>query len=99
MLCIGYLIALDDYFQPEKSFPFLLKAAEELPMSFTAQIIWAIVRAQKAMDTSWCMVWRYAEEVLEVRIDLTRDMREKAKKIIYDYMILYKDSCKEKASE
>lgn len=97
LFCIGYLIALDDYFQPEKSFPFLLKAAEELPMSFTVQLIWALARAQKALDSSWCKVWKYTEEVFEIRLDLTMDMRERARQIIYDYLVLYKGYCKGKA--
>ena len=94
-LCLGYLTIMDDYFFPDEAITILEKAVDKNPMSYTYNIIFALARAQKVMNSisAWCKVWKYAEEV-ENNKDLKRDMREGAVKIIMDYMILYKGSCK-----
>jgi hypothetical protein len=45
------------------------------------------------MEKDFCKVWKYANKVFSNN-DLEMDMREDAGKIIYDYMILYKEYCK-----
>lgn len=93
LLIIGYLQALDNYFQPQKALPYLEKAKAKKPKSFTTAIIWAVVKAQIAMDTDWCQVWKVAEMVLGDP-SLTQDpLRPEAKKIIEDYLRLYADEC------
>ncbi|MFH0895168.1 MAG: hypothetical protein V2A54_12100 [Bacteroidota bacterium] len=94
-LCLGYLTIMDDYFFPDDAITILEKAVDKNPMSFTCNIIFAMAKAQKVMNSisAWCKVWKLAEAV-ETNKDLKRDMREDAIKIIMDYMILYKGSCK-----
>jgi hypothetical protein len=88
--CIGYLQALDDYFNPSKAIPYLEAAQKELNTSFTAAIILALARAQEIMDKGdWCKMWDITYRVYNDK-SLYTDMREEAKKIIKDYMILYK---------
>jgi len=60
--------------------------------SYTAHIIVALIRAQGAMETSWCDSYTYANEV---RIDesLTMDMRPAASRLIFEYMDLYAEYC------
>lgn len=88
--CIGYLQALDDYFHPSKSIPYLEAAYNELNTSFTASIILTLAKAQKIMDDGdWCKIWDMTYKVYNDK-SLYTDMREEAKKIIRDYMILYK---------
>ncbi|RPI13372.1 MAG: hypothetical protein EHM58_18545 [Ignavibacteriae bacterium] len=88
--CIGYLQALDDYFHPAKAIPYLEAAQQELNTSFTAAVILAIVKAQEIMDNGdWCKMWDITYKVYNDK-SLYTDMREGAKKIIKDYMILYK---------
>jgi hypothetical protein len=93
IFCIGYLEAMDDYFHPEKAIQFLEMAKEKRGDSFTVSIILAIARAQNAMASNWCTVWKLTESVLNDN-SLKQDLREEAKKIIIDYMILYKDECR-----
>ena len=93
IFCIGYLEAMDDYFHPEKSMQLLETAKKRRGDSFTVSIVLALVRAQEAMASSWCTVWKLTESVLSDK-SLKQDLREEAKKIIIDYMILYRDECR-----
>lgn len=87
---IGYLQALDDYFHPNKAIPYLETAFEKNNTSFTAGIILALAQAQSIMDKDdWCKMWELTYHIYNDK-SLYTDMREGAKKIIKDYMILYK---------
>jgi hypothetical protein len=87
---IGYLQALDDYFHPDKAIPYLEAAYEIKNTSFTTAIILALAEAQSIMDKGdWCKMWELIYHVYNDK-SLYTDMREGAKKIIKDYMILYK---------
>jgi hypothetical protein len=90
LLCLGYLTVMDDYFNPDKALPYLEKAAEKIPKSFTAAIIYALTRAQKLMDSDWGEAWKVTENVFENK-KLKLDMKKKARDIIFDYMVLYRD--------
>jgi len=90
LMCLGYLTVMDDYFNPDKALPYLEKAAEKIPKSFTAAIIYALARAQKLMDSDWSEVWKVTDKVFEDK-KLKMDMKKKARDIIFDYMVLYRD--------
>jgi len=90
LMCLGYLTVMDDYFNPDKALLYLEKAAEKIPKSFTAAIIYALARAQKLMDSDWSEVWKVTEKVFEDK-KLKMDMKKKARGIIFDYMVLYRD--------
>lgn len=88
---IGYLLAMDDYFDTSEAEQWLAAARQLLPDSFTAALIHAIVRAQGQMDhADWQQVWK---TVADVAFDpnLHMDMRPEAAEIIIDYMVLYSD--------
>jgi hypothetical protein len=90
LMCLGYLTVMDDYFNPDRALPYLEKAVEKLPKSFTCAILLALTRAQKLMDSDWSEVWKVTEKVFRDKT-LKLDMKKKARDIIYDYMVLYKD--------
>ncbi|MEO6695394.1 MAG: hypothetical protein ABIY50_11040 [Ignavibacteria bacterium] len=90
---IGYLLAMENYLDPDKAVVFLKKARELDKKSFTVNIIYNLVRAQIAMEKDFCKVWKYSNKVFENK-SLKDDMRSGAKKIIYDYVFLYKNYCK-----
>jgi len=92
LFCLGYLQLMDDYFHPMKAIPMLELAYQKQPKSFTVSIVFALARAQLMMNSNWCQVWKITEEVLQDR-RLNEDLRPAAKKIIVDYMILYKSEC------
>ena len=93
IFCMGYLIAMDNYFQPENAIPLLEEAHKLMKDSFAVSIVLALAKAQIAFEQDWCEAWKITESVLR-NTDLTQDLRPEEKKIIVDYMILYKEYCK-----
>jgi len=93
LFVIGYLNAMENYHNPEKSFVFLKESLKQLKSSFTARMIYALVRSQIAMNTDFCKVWKYSDKIFSNK-ELNSDMTQSGVKIIYDYMVLYKDYCK-----
>ena len=90
LFCIGYLQALDDYLHPEKALPYLEAAKKKNEQSLTVALILALAQAQNIMDSPEnCEMWNIVYRVLNDK-SLYQDIREGAKKIIKDYMILYK---------
>ncbi|MGF7050652.1 hypothetical protein J2T13_005202 [Paenibacillus sp. DS2015] len=91
LFVIGYLLAMDDYFDTASAEELLRNAKKSMKDSFTAAMIHAIVKSQNQMLTStWQGVWK---NVAPVAFDdrLNMDMRPEAAEIIIDYMVLYSD--------
>lgn len=91
-ILLGYMMLLENYFEPKLAAPFIEKGADRLAKSRAAQTIRAICRAQISFDDSWCEVWRHYERVSDNQ-DLKDDLREEADQIIREYLILYQESC------
>lgn len=90
---IGYLNAMDAYMNPEGALPFLKQARFLLSNSYTVNIIYGLVKSQKAFEGDFCKAWKHVNKVF-MNSSLDMDMRDGARKIIYDYMVLYKGDCK-----
>ena len=90
LMCMGYLMALDDYFHPARALPWLQAAREKRPESYTIAMIEAIVNGQVNFDSDWPSIWNGVEIVLNNE-SLKVDMRPEAIAIICDYMVLYQD--------
>jgi hypothetical protein len=93
VFALGYLTVMDDYFNPEPAISLLLDAKARKNDSLTVAIIAALTQAQAEGASSWCQRWKVTEAVTQDR-SLKQDMRPKAKKIILDYMRVYRASCK-----
>lgn len=93
IFCLGYLVAMDDYFHPENAIVLLEEAQRMMKESFTVSMVLALVRAQIAFEQDWCEAWKIIERVLQ-NADIKQDLRQEAKKIIVNYMILYREYCK-----
>ncbi len=100
LFCIGYLLVMDDYFNPERALPVMEKALSAMGDSFTVSMVTAIVKAQIALGNrgEWHMVWKMAEDVVQNK-DLKQDMRPEAIEIIIDYLVLYREDSSEDTSE
>ena len=83
--CIGYLMAMDDYFDVEQALEYLKIAEENSGNSFTVPIIRALVEAMNMEGNIW---QKYIEPVLNDS-SLNNDLSEDALQIITDYMITY----------
>lgn len=91
IFCISYMMALDDYFHPDKALPMMDKAYEKNNTSFTIDIVRSILKSQDDMlnKGNWQMVWTNTESVLN-STTLQKDMRQEGIDIIVEYMKLYK---------
>jgi hypothetical protein len=89
---LGYLTVMDDYFHPEKAVPLLKMAKAQRSNSLTVAMIAALVQAQAAFDSDWCKLWMLTNGAAN-DTTLKQDLRPEAKKIILDYMNLYRSSC------
>jgi hypothetical protein len=92
LICLAYLTAMDDYFNPDNALPIVQEALTMGSKSYTVQMIAALIKAQQAFDYDWCRVYQYARAV-DFDSALTRDMRPEATTIIMDYMNLYRGEC------
>lgn len=92
LLCIGYLKALDNYWEMDDALTYTELAKSKKPNSMTVQLISALIQAQKDFDTNWCAVWSGISSVLQMQ-NLNRDMKTSAIQDIVNYTILYKEYC------
>jgi len=92
LMCLGYLMAMDNYFAVDDAINILEMAKSKKPTSFTISIILAMTRAQKAMETDFCKVWTLTTDVLNDK-SLKRDMKRNSIQNTIDHMILYKSYC------
>lgn len=81
--CLGYLMALDDYQNSAAATPYLQKAHQAKPKSFTVAVVAALVRAQNTdnPDERWALMVRVSDDK-----GLNRDLRGGARDAILDYM-------------
>jgi hypothetical protein len=93
LLCLGYMMAMDDYFEPQDGIDIAEMALKKNPTSYTFNLITSLMKAQTMMDKSWCDLFKLTDTVDKNSL-LKRDMKKEAVKIIFDYMNLYKSSCK-----
>ncbi|MDD5070433.1 MAG: hypothetical protein PHV17_06855 [Candidatus Omnitrophica bacterium] len=90
LLCYGYLLAMDDYFQPERALPYIEHAVKKKPNSLTFKMLEALVKAQIALGKDWGDVWVSVSNVVDDKT-LKKDMSVKAVNEIMEYINLYKD--------
>jgi uncharacterized protein YecT (DUF1311 family) len=92
LLCLGYLRALGDYFQPEKALPLLKQAKIKKPESLTFALVNMLAEAETVMGSDWCKVWRLSENTLNDQ-QLQWDMRREAIEIVENYLVNYREYC------
>lgn len=92
LLCLGYLSALDNYFDVTKALEWSTAAVKKNPSSYTFNIINGLIAAQLAFDTSWCALFMAVDNVRQ-NTGLTMDMKAEAVTIIFEYMDLYATEC------
>lgn len=86
LFCIGYLYAMDNYFNTKDALKYLKLAEKKLPQSYTVSIVRALVEAQDA-DKMWNII-----QSVKNNKKLKIDMRQDAQNIIYSYMALYSEN-------
>lgn len=86
--CLGYLTALDDYNHVDGALALTQAARRKLDSSFTVSIVTELIEAQKNFS-GHTPLWNYVAPVFESK-SLKQDLRPAGRKVIFDYMILYK---------
>ncbi len=92
LLCFAYLKALDNYFEVGEAFYFAQKALYKNQKSYTFNIIYGLINAQREFDNDWCEVYQTTDRVRKDST-LNLDMQDDAKKIIFEYMDMYAEYC------
>lgn len=90
LFSLGYLTALDDYFNVVPALPLLQRARRLARNSYTIALIESLTRAQNARD--FCQKW-LAVKPLEFPRQLDIDMRRTARAIVWEYMRMYEKYC------
>lgn len=94
LICYAYFMALDNYFDVEEAIIYANKAKAKNGKSYTIHMITALIEAQESMHSDdWCKVYNLVNNV-RMNKTLTKDMREDAITIIFDYMGAYEEYCK-----
>ena len=92
ILVLSYMLALSEYFKPNKSMRLIELAQARLSSSFTANLILTLNRAQAIMNDDFCEVYSVGQSLFEDDT-LKRDIRPAAVIIVEKYLRLYKDDC------
>ncbi|MBT9546206.1 MAG: hypothetical protein IV090_12515 [Candidatus Sericytochromatia bacterium] len=94
-LFLGYLMVLDNYFEPRPGVQWVRRGARQLWQSQSAQLVLAIVEAQDYINRSklWCQIWLQTERAL-TDTRLKADLRPQARKLIVEYLELYQPYCR-----
>ena len=94
LFCLGYMTVMDNYFDPEKSLIYFESASSSIRESYTFQIINALIKTQSLIkdQDKWCRIWKTVNAV-ETNKELKVDMNTGGRKIILDYIKIYKDNC------
>lgn len=92
LICLAYLMAMDNYFDVSAAISVAELAIDDEQSSFSIHMIYALIKAQKTLDSNWCEVYRISDGVFS-NSKLIMDMKTEASYVIFDYMYLYKESC------
>lgn len=88
LFCLGYLLAMDDYFDTQNAADILAQAESKLKDSYTVAMVAGIVYAQGLEVEQWEEIWGTTDAVIKDK-SLKMDMYPEAAAIIVDYMSLY----------
>ncbi|MGB5964153.1 MAG: hypothetical protein WBG65_01335 [Sulfurimonadaceae bacterium] len=95
LLSMAYIMAMGNYFDVDEAIAYAYNAKQKKPDSFTYNLILALIQAQTAIDKeeTWCYVYTVSNDVRDSFTSSSRDMKEEAIEIIFEYMNLYKEYC------
>ncbi|MFN8609481.1 MAG: hypothetical protein U0931_18225 [Vulcanimicrobiota bacterium] len=86
--CLSYLTALDDYNHVDRALTMAKQARRQLGASFTVAIVTELIEAQNHFGGA-TPLWNYVAPVFADH-KLKQDLRAAGRKVIFDYMALYK---------
>jgi len=93
LICIAYLMSMDNYFETKEALTFATAAQAKEPKSYTINIIRSLIKAQDYVYKSCCQVFKIVDEVRSDERHIT-DFNKEASDIIFEYIDGYKKYCK-----
>jgi hypothetical protein len=93
ILCIGYLLAMDNYKDVKEALIFSNIAATKETKSYTIQMINALILSQTFSYGNWCKKYEVLQKV-KTATNLTIVFKSEASDIIFQYISSYKTYCK-----
>lgn len=93
LLCISYLLALDNYKDVKEALIFSNLAANKETKSYTIKLINALILSQTISYGNWCKKYEVIQKV-RTATNLTIDFKSEATDIILQYISSYKKYCK-----
>jgi len=98
MLCLGYMNAMADYFNPLNGHTLIYHSFIK-EKTRTHAIVLGLIISQYSMDYDWCMVYQVMAAVREDESITMENFREEAMNIIFEYIDGYSSSCYEEEEE
>ncbi len=92
LMCIAYLLVMDDYFSPERAIPYIEKAKRLKPDDYTINMIHALIVAQKEFHLNKCRAWQVVYEV-DSNPKLKDVMFKESRDAIMGFMVGYRSAC------
>jgi len=87
---LGYLQAMDNYFDVRDSLNLLELAMEDLDNRLSVNLVYLLVKTQGMMQSqNWSEIWPLFDSLINNE-SLLVDIRPEAVNIIIDYMVLYR---------
>lgn len=93
LFAVGYLWAMDDYFDTRRAQKLLAQARRQSPEFFAITLVEALVAAQSKDVGDWCDIFRCPRAAL-ARHPNGLEMRRAAVAIVLEYTDLYADDCR-----
>jgi hypothetical protein len=93
LFAVGYLWAMDDYFDTRRAESLLGQAKRQAPEFFVISMVHALVAAQSKEVSDWCDIFRGPREAM-ARYPNGLEMRRAAVRIVFEYTDIYGKYCK-----
>ena len=95
IVSLAYLYAMDNYFEVSNAIQYAEVGVFKNPGNYSAHIIRGLIYAQEKLNVGeWCEVYYSTDRVRNDPEVLYQDLSEDAIDIIFEYMDIYKKSCK-----
>lgn len=96
--CLGYLMAMGDYRRPLRAYYCVYHAVDLEPQSEAAAYMFGLIMAQFYVDTDGCKLYEAMVNVRDFGDYLYDRLHKEASDKIFEYINLYEEPCKQKAT-
>jgi hypothetical protein len=95
LMCLAYLIVMDDYFSAEKALFYITEAKKKTRDNYTINLVFLIIKAQVEYKNNKCTIWQDYQRFLKSKNSWDPILPEEQSKI-ETYFIQFEKFCEEK---